>query len=203
MQFLALFFLGTFSFPSYSSSVQSETVGFHFESRNFRLLSKTSATTLEEKRAKSLEIFTVGLQKWMENVYLANPDELRKSTQVSPREMTEWVFHGPFNWKFDAVRELQNNEALALSLSTDYYGDRILAFTTGAYTLVSSYIVSNGNINSTQIKPISISIQEIILTLESLMQGQHNHASTIIISDKDYKELVFILNSIQYDVATT
>lgn len=57
------------------------------------------------------------LRNIMRTLYLYNPDELKKSTTVSANEMVQWVFEGPFNWKFDAIRKLQGAKALR-SLST-------------------------------------------------------------------------------------
>jgi hypothetical protein len=151
---------------------------------------------------KFFEQLAASLQQWMEQVYLSNPSELYKSTQVSPREMAEWVFHGPFNWKFDAIRSLQGSEALQLSVSDDFPGDRILAFTTGTYTLLSAYLLSTQPDDSAEHKPIAMTIQEIKQTVDALMQTTRNSAASITISATEYQALLALLNKVESDIHT-
>lgn len=151
---------------------------------------------------KLFEQHAASLQQWMEQVYLSNPSELYKSTQVSPREMAEWVFHGPFNWKFDAIRSLQGSEALQLSVSDDFPGDRILAFTTGTYTLLSAYLLFTQPDDSAEHKPIAMTIQEIKQTVDALMQTTRNSAASITISATEYQALLALLNKVESDIHT-
>ena len=51
------------------------------------------------------------LRQIMVRLYQLNPLELQKSTKVSAEEFMQWVFEGPFNWKFDAIRKLQQTDA--------------------------------------------------------------------------------------------
>lgn len=50
----------------------------------------------------------------------------------------QWVFEGPFGWKFDALREAQGISALEMAFSLDFHGDRILALITGMQTMIIS-----------------------------------------------------------------
>lgn len=79
---------------------------------------------------------TEDLRALMLQLYRTNPEELAKSTQVGAREMTEWVFDGKANWKFDEVRGLQRSEAIDLALDPGFAGDRVLALIVGLETLV-------------------------------------------------------------------
>ncbi|WP_047539171.1 hypothetical protein [Methylotenera versatilis] len=74
------------------------------------------------------------LRQLMLRLYQANPNELKKSTQVSAEEMVQWTFEGPFGWKFDGVRHLQELDALSLAVDADFPGDRVLALITGLHT---------------------------------------------------------------------
>jgi hypothetical protein len=58
--------------------------------------------------------------------------------------MTEWVFDGKANWKFDAIRKLQDKEALALLFDPSYQGDMVLPLVVGLETLLfKAYGASN------------------------------------------------------------
>jgi SUMO ligase MMS21 Smc5/6 complex component len=165
--------------------------------------SKSENTAVSPKRlAKLFEQHTASLQQWMEQVYSSNPSELQKSTQVSPREMAEWVFHGPFNWKFDAIRSLQGSDALQLSVSDEFPGDRILAFTTGTYTLLSPYFLFTQQHNSAEYKPIAATIQEIKRTVDALMQMTRNSAASITISATECQALLTLLSQVESGIHT-
>lgn len=165
--------------------------------------SKSAHTAVSPKRlAYSFEQHTASLQLWMEQAYTSNPSELQKSTQVSPREMVDWVFHGPFNWKFDAIQSLQSSDALKLSLSDDFPGDRILAFTTGTYTLLSPYFQSVHPDEILENQPISERMLEIKITLDALLQNSHNPASNITLSVAEYESFTTLLRKVESDVHT-
>lgn len=76
------------------------------------------------------------LRALMLQLYTEHPDELAKSTQVGPREMTEWVFDGKANWKFEAIRRMQGMAAIDLAFDEAFAGDRILALVVGVETLL-------------------------------------------------------------------
>lgn len=79
---------------------------------------------------------TEDLRALMLTLYHQNAGELAKSTQVSEREMTEWVFDGKANWKFDGIRRQQSTQAIALVFDPDFTGDHILALVVGVETLL-------------------------------------------------------------------
>jgi hypothetical protein len=158
-----------------------------------------NASASTERLAILFEQHAASLQSWMEQSYASNPNELKKSTQVSPREMAEWVFHGPFNWKFDAIQSLQSSDALRLSVSDDFPGDRILAFTTGTYTSLSGYFQTLHQKETSDKKPITEVMLEIRVTLNSLLQNNHNPASNITLSTAEYEAFITLLRKIESD----
>ncbi|WP_051901377.1 hypothetical protein [Methylotenera sp. L2L1] len=92
------------------------------------------------KVSEVFKIQTDDLRQLMLQLYQCNQKDLLKSTKVSAEELTQWVFEGPFGWKFDAIRQAQSIDALSLSFSPEYQGDRILPLITGLHTmLVQAY----------------------------------------------------------------
>jgi hypothetical protein len=85
---------------------------------------------------QQMSAHTEDLRALMLVLYELNPDELGKSTQVGAREMTEWVFDGKANWRFEGVRRLQKAQAIGLALDPDFAGDHILALIVGIETLL-------------------------------------------------------------------
>lgn len=85
---------------------------------------------------QAVSAHTEDLRALMQALYTEYPSELAKSTQVGPREMTEWVFDGKANWRFEGIRRLQGQEALALLFDQAFVGDHILALVVGLETLV-------------------------------------------------------------------
>lgn len=80
------------------------------------------------------------MRNLMLRLYECDPNALQKSTQVSKEEFIDWVFFGPFGWKFDAIRNRQSLSALQLSADADYHGDYVLPLITGLHThLLKSY----------------------------------------------------------------
>jgi len=74
------------------------------------------------------------LRALMLALYESHPEELSKSAQVGPREMTEWVFDGKFGWRFDGLQRLQDQQALALLFDEQFQGDHVLALVVGLET---------------------------------------------------------------------
>jgi hypothetical protein len=85
---------------------------------------------------QAVSAHTEDLRALMQALYTAYPSELTKSTLVGPREMTEWVFDGKANWRFEGISRLQGQEALALLFDQAFVGDHILALVVGLETLV-------------------------------------------------------------------
>lgn len=86
--------------------------------------------------ADAFNIQSASLRSLMLELYDCQPQDLQKNTKVSKEEFVEWVFEGPFDWKFDAIKNAQSIEALTLSFSQEYQGDRILPLITGLYTML-------------------------------------------------------------------
>ncbi|HEY8354127.1 MAG TPA: hypothetical protein VIK69_03855 [Methylophilaceae bacterium] len=76
------------------------------------------------------------LRDAMLGLYRLNPHELRKSASVSAKEMVQWVFEGPFGWKFEGLRNAQGTDALHLAFAPEFGGDRVLALITGIQTMM-------------------------------------------------------------------
>lgn len=79
---------------------------------------------------------TQSMKLLMTKLYKRNPRELRKSTSGTVEEMVDWVFEGDHGWKFKRINEVQDTEAIYLSFSPDYEGDRVLPFIVGLYTMM-------------------------------------------------------------------
>lgn len=134
-------------------------------------LSSRAQTTKAEMAGQ-----TERLRALMLSLYTEYPQELAKSTQVGPREMTEWVFDGKANWKFDAIRSRQKTEALALVFDPEYRGDSVLALIVGLETLLFD---AYGATNEFEIPPKHDlkRLQRVRCQLQAL-QAQLNHPET-------------------------
>lgn len=93
-----------------------------------------AAQAMQLTTKQEMSAHTDDLRNLMLQLYTAHPDELAKSSQVSPREMTEWVFDGKANWRFEGIRRLQGDGALALLFDPAFAGDHILALVVGLET---------------------------------------------------------------------
>ncbi|MEQ1766190.1 MAG: hypothetical protein ABL859_02065, partial [Methylotenera sp.] len=104
--------------------------------------SENTANTTSPAKHKSFiandefSLHSSALRDLMLTLYQCNPHELQKSTKVSKEEFVQWVFEGPFGWKFDAIRNKQTLDALSLSLNPEYQADRVLPLVTGLYTMI-------------------------------------------------------------------
>ena len=76
------------------------------------------------------------LRSLMIKLYKRNPSELKKSTSEDAEKMVNWVFNGNHNWNFEAINNIQGNDAIYLAFNEDYKGDRILPFIVGIYTML-------------------------------------------------------------------
>lgn len=107
-------------------------------------LENTQATakipTTAEVASQSMAVQSETLRQFMLTLYQNNPQELKKSTQVSVEEMVQWTFEGPFGWKFDGARRLQGVDAVKLAVDEKFPGDRVLTLIAGLHTmLVKAY----------------------------------------------------------------
>jgi len=76
------------------------------------------------------------LRSLMIKLYKRNPSELKKSTSEDAEKMVNWVFNGNHNWNFEAINNIQGNDAIYLAFNEDYKGDRVLPFIVGIYTML-------------------------------------------------------------------
>ena len=76
------------------------------------------------------------LRSLMIKLYKRNPAELKKSTSEDAEKMVNWVFNGNHNWNFEAINNIQGNDAIYLAFNEDYKGDRVLPFIVGIYTML-------------------------------------------------------------------
>ena len=76
------------------------------------------------------------LRSLMIKLYKRNPSELKKSTSEDAEKMVNWVFNGNHNWNFEAINNIQDNDAIYLAFNEDYKGDRVLPFIVGIYTML-------------------------------------------------------------------
>lgn len=106
------------------------------EARAVKKPAPSSALPMVVSPKQAMSEHTDDLRALMLQLYTEHPDELAKSTQVGPREMTEWVFDGKANWKFEAIRRLQGMAAIDLAFDEAFTGDRILALVVGIETLL-------------------------------------------------------------------
>ena len=74
--------------------------------------------------------------------YKKNPNQLKKSTSDNPEKMTNWVFNGDHNWKFERINNAQGVDALNQVFDDNFKGDRVLSLVTGLYTML---IKAHGN----------------------------------------------------------
>ena len=136
--------------------------------------SKTKAQSSQKLNSflspkQQMGLHTEDLRNWMLSLYLQYPDELAKSTQVGASEMVEWVFEGKNNWKFEALRSQQGQDALALWFDENYLGDRILALVVGFESMLFK---AYGAENEYAI-PQVVSEQGLMTTVCDLRQWQY------------------------------
>jgi hypothetical protein len=79
---------------------------------------------------------TQSLRMLMVKLYKRNPHELKKSTSGTVEQMVAWVFDGNHDWKFEALNQAQDTEAIFLSFNSDFEGDRVLSFIVGLQTML-------------------------------------------------------------------
>lgn len=115
---------------------------------------------------------TEDLRVLMLALYEAHPEELAKSAQISPREMTEWVFDGKFGWRFDSLRQLQDQQALDLLFDDQFNGDHVLALVVGLETsLFHGYGAENEFAIPTEQE--SLRMQTLSCTLRDFQKRYH------------------------------
>ena len=81
---------------------------------------------------------TESLRLLMLKLYKRNPHELQKSTSDVAEKMVNWVFNGEtqHHYKFEAMNNAQDTEAIFLAFNPEYSGDRVLPFIVGLHTML-------------------------------------------------------------------
>jgi hypothetical protein len=123
------FFILLFCSMIVTPAIQAEAL------KDIQKTAKQSKTA--EVASQTMAVHSEALRQLMLALYQANPQELKKSTQVSAAEMVQWAFEGPFGWKFDGVRRLQGVDALNLAVDETFPGDRVLALIAGLHTMLA------------------------------------------------------------------
>ncbi|MDO9282014.1 MAG: hypothetical protein Q7T88_06500 [Methylotenera sp.] len=162
---------------------------------------KTTSQKNAPKQFSTTDEFSIqsaNLRTLMLELYECNPQALQKSTSVSKDEFVQWVFEGPFSWKFDAIKNSQSTEALTLSFNEKYQGDRVLPLITGLYTmLLHAYGGENEfTFNKTiDLKELTIAAQNVEISSAKLFNLKHDNNEPKL-SDKCNKNVTHVFNDL-------
>ena len=139
---------------------------------------KPSSKAFNAKDA--FDLHSTELRKLMLAFYECQPQSLQKNTKVSKEEFVQWVFEGPFGWKFDSIKNTQSIEALTLSFSQEYQGDRVLPLITGLYTmLLQAYGGKNEyTFEAANPQKLNIAAQNINIIMAKLLNVKHENNET-------------------------
>lgn len=168
-----------------ASSIQTKTASQENAPKQF---SAADAFSIQSARLRTL----------MLELYECKPQALQKSTKVSKEEFIQWVFEGPFSWKFDAIKNTQTIEALNLSFNAEYQGDRVLPLITGLYTmLLQAYGGKNEFTFTETINPqkLTIAAQNIEITAAKLLSVKQDN-NQLHLSDHCNKNVKRMLTDI-------
>ena len=112
-----------------------ESASHAAKKHHFKKTDRLAAKAIKVNSPKQvMSAHSEDLRALMLALYESHPEELSKSAQVGPREMTEWVFDGKFGWRFDGLQRLQDQQALALLFDEQFEGDHVLALVVGLET---------------------------------------------------------------------
>lgn len=115
--------------------IDRKKISQSFQKKHSQKADYIAAQTSKYQTPKQvMSAHTEDLRTLMLALYESHPQELAKSAQISPREMTEWVFDGKFGWRFDGLRKLQDQQALDLLFDEQFQGDHVLALVVGLET---------------------------------------------------------------------
>lgn len=156
--------------------IDRKKISQSFQKKHSQKADHIAAQTSKYQTPKqAMSAHTEDLRTLMLALYESHPQELAKSAQISPREMTEWVFDGKFGWRFDGLRKLQDQQALDLLFDEQFQGDHVLALVVGLETsLFHGYGAEN----------------EFAISLERDASRMHALACTLRDFQKRYHELI-------------
>lgn len=139
---------------------------------------KPSSKAFNAKDA--FDLHSTELRKLMLAFYECQPQSLQKNTKVSKEEFVQWVFEGPFDWKFDSIKNTQSIEALTLSFSQEYQGDRVLPLITGLYTMLLQAYGGKNEYTFEAANPhkLNIAAQNINIIMAKLLNVKHENNET-------------------------
>lgn len=143
----------------------------------------------------------------MADLYRLNPQELRRSASVSAEEMVQWVFEGPFGWKFEALQEAQGVDALRMAFDPAFQGDRILAMTTGIQTMIitayggKTEFLFPDAVNPQRLNIAAHNINRILSKLKNTDNGNltERHPSNIVTDENILSMLTRIRQDLELD----
>ncbi|PPD53833.1 MAG: hypothetical protein CTY12_04405 [Methylotenera sp.] len=139
---------------------------------------KPSSKAFNAKDA--FDLHSTELRKLMLAFYECQPQSLQKNTKVSKEEFVQWVFEGPFDWKFDSIKNTQSIEALTLSFSQEYQGDRVLPLITGLYTMLLQAYGGKNEYTFEAANPhkLNIAAQNTNIIMAKLLNVKHENNET-------------------------
>ncbi len=106
------------------------------EQRDRSSISQLGKTEFDRMADVEMRENSESLKTLMIKLYKRNPQELKKSTSSPLEVMVDWVFEGDHNWKFAAIDNKQDTEAIFLAFKPEYQGDRVLPFIVGLQTML-------------------------------------------------------------------
>jgi len=128
-----LIFLLTFLLFSCSSSTLQKKNSTQYDKGSINQFGKSDFDRMADyeirENIESLKILMI-------KFYKKNPNQLKKSTSDNAEKMTNWVFNGDHNWKFEKINNAQGIDALNQVFDESFKGDRVLSLITGLYTML-------------------------------------------------------------------
>jgi hypothetical protein len=106
------------------------------EQRDRSSISQLGKTEFDRMADVEMRENSESLKTLMIKLYKRNPQELKKSTSSPLEVMVDWVFEGNHDWKFEAIGNKQDTEAIFLAFKPEYQGDRVLPFIVGLQTML-------------------------------------------------------------------
>jgi len=128
-----LIFLLTFLLFSCSSSTLQKKNSTQYDKGSINQFGKSDFDRMADyeirENIEKLKIIKI-------KFYKKNPNQLKKSTSDNAEKMTNWVFNGDHNWKFEKINNAQGIDALNQVFDESFKGDRVLSLITGLYTML-------------------------------------------------------------------
>ena len=131
MKILLLFF--TFLICSCSGSTLQKKDSTQYDKGSINQFGKSDFDRMADYEIReNIESLKILMLKF----YKKNPNQLKKSTSDNAEKMTNWVFNGDHDWKFERIDSAQGVDALNQVFDDNFKGDRVLSLITGLYTML-------------------------------------------------------------------